>query len=95
MAEATDTGEVQVTIRPVILEVRRSGRRPRYHLGARIGDGVPTRPEQCNLDQAALEVRTLEQFPEDAVKRADTQLCRRCFPGGMHYQPAPPRAEGA
>jgi len=64
----------------VVLEVRREGRRPRYHRGARISAGTVARPEQCNLDDVALEVRTLDELPE-GLKRPWTQLCRRCWRG--------------
>lgn len=59
----------------VVLEVRRHGRRPRYHRGARV-DGNLTKPEQCNTDQAGLGTRQLEGLPPTA---RPNQLCRRCW----------------
>lgn len=66
----------------VVLEVRRRGRRPRYHRGARLEGGaqLTARPEQCNLDQVAWEVRELAELPE-GIRRPWTQLCRRCWRG--------------
>lgn len=84
-AEATATGTLQAEA--VVLEVRRAGRRPRYHVGARIhsgpGAGTAVRPEQCNLDQVALEVHELapSEFDPGLLKRPRTQLCGRCFAG--------------
>lgn len=65
----------------VVLEARRHGRRPRYHRGAQL-DGVigAARPEQCNLDQVGIEVRTLAALPE-GLPRPWAQLCRRCWRG--------------
>lgn len=64
----------------VVLEVRRAGRRPRYHLGARLEDRpAELRPPQCNLSMVALDVRELDALPP--LKRPRTQLCRRCFAG--------------
>jgi hypothetical protein len=70
--------------RPVILEVRRKGRRPRYHQGYRVVEGGRATPEQCNLDQVELEVRELQALPEyPAMRRPWNQLCRRCFRGSL------------
>lgn len=67
---------------PVILEVRRKNRRPRYHQGYRVGEAAKATPEQCNLDQTDNEVRELEALPEyPAMRRPWSQLCRRCFGG--------------
>ena len=71
----------------VILEVRRAGRRPRYHRGARLENGPTARPEQCNLDQVALDVRELEKLP--AIRRPRSQLCRRCFRGSALLEEGP------
>lgn len=66
----------------VILEVRRKGRRPRYHRGARMASTGRATPEQCNLDQVQLEVVEVPALPEyPAMRRPWTQLCRRCFRG--------------
>lgn len=68
--------------RPVVLEVRRNGRRPRYHEGFRTSAGVLLKPEQCNTDQAGVEVRVLDVLPEyPEMRRPWRQLCRRCFRG--------------
>lgn len=64
----------------VVLEARRNGRRPRYHRGALIGSGTVARPEQCNLDQVGVEVRTLAALPA-SLPRPWAQLCRRCWRG--------------
>lgn len=66
----------------VVLEARRRGRRPRYHRGAAITASTVARPEQCNLDQVGMEVRTLEALPTD-LPRPWTQLCRRCWRGSV------------
>lgn len=64
----------------IVLEVRREGRRPRYHRGARqAGTGVRLDPPQCNLDDVALDVRILDKLPQ--LARPDGQLCRRCWRG--------------
>lgn len=70
----------------VVIEVRRRGRRPRYHRGARVsGSGVYAAPEQCNTDQAGLERRVLEALPlvepGSPMQRPWAQLCRRCWRG--------------
>jgi hypothetical protein len=65
----------------VLIEVRRKGRRPRYHLGARQGTTLLA-PEQCNTDDTAGELVELEELPEyPAMRRPWAQLCKRCFRG--------------
>lgn len=64
----------------VVLEARRNGRRPRYHRGAILGNGVRLDPPQCNLDDVGLEVRVLDALPE-RIRRPWAQLCRRCWRG--------------
>lgn len=65
----------------LVLEVRRKGRRPRYHEGARTYAGVLVKPEQCNTDQAdeVVELPSLPAYP--AMPQPWAQLCRRCFRG--------------
>lgn len=65
--------------RVVVLEVRRNGKRPRYHRGAVLSNGVRMGAEQCNVDQAGQGVKVLEELP--AMPRPWTQLCRRCWAG--------------
>lgn len=59
----------------VVLEVRRKGRRPRYHRGTRRGAELE-RPEACNTTSAITVVLT--SLPP--LRRPQTQLCRRCYP---------------
>jgi hypothetical protein len=82
----------------VLLEVPRAGRRPRYHLGADMDGeqgGTVARPPQCSLPQTAGEVRTLRgeaaQAALAAIRRPETQLCKRCFTGGQVVIKAAPR----
>lgn len=65
--------------REIVFEVRRNGRRPRYHRGVEMANGVVATPEQCNIDQAGHGVRQLDELP--AMPRPWTQLCRRCWGG--------------
>lgn len=62
----------------VVLEARRKGRRPRYHLGE--AQGVALGPPQCNLGLVGVEVRQLDGLPV-RIRRPWTQLCRRCWRG--------------
>lgn len=83
----------------VVIEVERAGRRPRYHLGARQGGGPVLKPEQCNTDQVAGEVRYLTALPEvkpgSRMQRPWSQLCRRCWGGTIVYRLALEAAVGA
>lgn len=72
--------EVHVaTSRDIILEVRRIGRRPRYHRGYEQAGERLDRP-QCNIDQAGAGVERLQYLPE-GLPRPWAQLCRRCWAG--------------
>lgn len=71
--------EVRVNDRVVVLEVRRSGKRARYHRGVVLANGVRLGAEQCNVDQAGEGVKVLEELP--AMPRPWSQLCRRCWAG--------------
>lgn len=65
----------------VILEVRRVGRRPRYHRGAvQAGTGERLDSPRCNLDDVRLEVRQLDALPE-RIPHPWSQLCARCWAG--------------
>lgn len=86
-AESTDEELIGHGLRPVVLEVSRSGRRPRYHRAARTDTGTLLEPEQCNLDQVALVITELDELPE-GIKRPWSQLCRRCWRGLAVYDAA-------
>ncbi len=82
--EATVAGSHSEEVRPVteqlkrvIVEVRRRGRRPRYHRAV-LDRGLLRTSEQCNTDQAGAGRHTLEALP-DGVRL--NQLCRRCWRG--------------
>jgi len=66
--------------REVVLEVRRHGRRPRYHRGYQLDNGLVVDPPQCNVDDAALERRVLDALPA-TIRRPWAQLCLRCWEG--------------
>lgn len=63
----------------VVIEARRTGRRPRYHRGSRLESGAITVPEQCNTDQAT-QLVVLEALPT-SLRRPWAQLCKRCWAG--------------
>ena len=71
----------------VVLEARRHGRRPRYHRGAILANGVRLDPPQCNIDDVGGEVRVLDGLPE-GIRRPWTQLCRRCWRGSTVLEAA-------
>ena len=79
MPTATDNdtaATAEAPPKPTIIEVYRHGRRPRYHRGATLPNGVLLLPEQCNLDQVAAGYNPVPALPP-RVRPA--QVCRRCF----------------
>jgi hypothetical protein len=73
----------------IIIEVRRVGRRPRYHRGAQLENGTRLDPPQCNIDDATREVRVLDALPEyPEMRRPWAQLCRRCWAGSPVWEKA-------
>lgn len=78
MSHTDELAAVQPS-RPVVLEARRKGRRPRYHAGT-ITEGGRLDNPQCNLDDVGGEVRRLDELPE-GLPRPWAQLCRRCYRG--------------
>jgi hypothetical protein len=74
--EPTTADATEAPPTPTIIEVDRHGRRPRYHRGATLANGVLLLPEQCNLDQVSAGYRPVAALPP---RLRPAQVCRRCF----------------